>query len=352
MTSRIVRQLGVIAVMFLLLIAPIEVHAQATPEASPQNSGDSLQAAVDWLLSQQGTDGAWLGFSGTPDVGVTIDAVLALAAARNAGIEVDLSQAITFLDETIAEDAQTSAGAGAKAELFTLAAGEDPENFGGMNPWDEMLDETFDSSTDLYGTGVYDTALVLLAYGARGEEPPGIVLDKVEALQLPDGAWAFDGNTLEGSGDTNTTSIMIQALVALGMSDSDMVLHGVEYLQRTQLPQGFPFQLGPGATPDANSTGVVIQALIAAGEDPSSQAWQNVLGSLAAFQNPDGAFSYQLEPLEPNLFATLQAIPALAGQPLPIVAGESDAPAPAPTCATDEVNATPVDGDEDMPCAA
>ena len=70
--------------------------------------------------------------------------------------------------------------------------------------------------------------------------------------------------------------------------------------------------------PDANSTAIVVQALIAAGQDPTAQEWQNVYRSLLAFQTSNGGFSYQLDPLEDNLFATVQMLPALAKLPFPI----------------------------------
>ncbi len=351
MSNTFRKYLMILIALLALVASPLSSFAQASPEASPVASNDSLQAGVDWLVSQQGADGAWIGFSGTADVGVTIDAVLALVAAAETGVEVDLTSATTYLDANIEPYAETGPGQAAKAVLVALALGEDPEKFGAMNAWDEMLDG-YDGSTDLYGFGIYDTGLVMLAYGARGEEVPQIVISKVEELQLPDGAWAFDGNTLEGSGDTNTTSLMIQALVSLGMTDSDMVLHGIEYLQGSQLPQGFPFQSGAGAMPDANSTGITVQALIAAGEDPADQEWQNVFGSLATFQNPSGSFSYMLDPMDENLFATVQVLPALAGIAFPIVNGE-EAPSLEllPTCTADQISATPVT-DVELQCAA
>lgn len=340
--------LAILVISICLLLVPGPAGAQGTPEATPASGRESLQAAVDWLMSQQGDDGAWSGFGGTADSGVTIDAVLALVAAGKTGLTVDLSAATAYLDAAIESYAEAGVGQAAKAVLATVALGQDPESFGGANVWEEMLDG-YDPTTDLYGFGIYDTALVMLAYGARGEELPQIVLDKVERLQLTDGAWAFDGNQLEGSGDTNTTSIMIQALVSIGLRDTDMVLHGVEYLHATQLPQGFPFQSGAGATADANSTGIAIQALIAAEEDPAAQEWQNVAGSLLAFQNANGSFSYLLDPVDENLFATVQAIPAQAGQPLPIVGtpGESAGTA---TCAFGDPGSALMS--EGIPCAA
>ena len=64
-----------------------------------------------------------------------------------------------------------------------------------------------------------------------------------------------------------------------------------------------------------------VQALIAAGEDPASAEWGNASAALASFQNGSGAFRYMRDMPDDNLFATVQAIPALAGTPFPIAAG-------------------------------
>ncbi len=71
---------------------------------------------------------------------------------------------------------------------------------------------------------------------------------------------------------------------------------------------------------DANSTALVVQALIATGEDPSSQNWGNAMAALLRFQTGGGGFRYLDGDTEANLFATVQAMPALAGLPLPIAA--------------------------------
>jgi hypothetical protein len=306
----------VVAIAFLLLAAPLPALAQATP--SPvANPAEAIQRGADWLLSQQGDDGAWVGFNGTSDPGVTIDAVIALAAARSAGVDVDFASAVAYLQANGKAYAESGAGAAAKLALSAVAAGQDPATFAGVTSVELAL-KGFSSATDMYGTGLYDTALVSLALGAVNNDPPGIVLKSIDKRQMADGSWAFDGTTAAGNGDTNTTALLIQALVATRHTEGDLILHGVEYLQRSQLANGFSFQPGPGATPDANSTALVVQALIAAGEDPMAQEWQNVYGALLAFQTPSGAFSYQLDPLEDNLFATVQVIPALAKLAFPV----------------------------------
>jgi hypothetical protein len=311
----------------------------------------SLQDGVDWLVSQQGDDGAWVGFTGESDPGVTIDAVLALTAAANAGIEVDLTSASQYLNENGREYVKSGVGQAAKMVQVAVALGENPEEFAKINAVRWMLGES-DESTTRYGAGTYDTALVILALDAIGEAPPSTAVRWMKRQQLDDGSWSFDGTRVAGNGDTNTTAIVIQALFAIEQSRGQSIPRALQYLRDTQLEQGFPFQFGPDAVQDANSTALVVQALIAAGEDPSSPEWQNVYGAMLAFQTADGSFSYQLEPLEANLFATVQVLPALASQPFPILADTPpDAADVMPTCTAAQLEATPP-ADADLPCAA
>ena len=343
-------RLVMLVIAAAMLLVPGVAFAQATPEASPDSDTAILRAA-DWLMSQQAADGGWVGFNGVSDAGVTIDAVLALVAAQNAGAEVDLTDATAFIESNGKAYARTGSGQAAKLVMAAVALGQDGRDFAGVDPFDIAVAD-YNSATNLYGTGVYDTALVMLAYAAMDEEVPGIIIDSMDTLQLADGSWAFDGTTTPGNGDTNTTAIVIQALVALDETGGDLILHGIEFLQSSQRIDGFPFQSGAGAMADANSTGIVVQALIAAGEEPSAQEWQNVSGALLSFQTDSGSFSYQLDPKEDNLFATVQVIPALAGQPYPITgSGSGESPASEPTCTADQREATP-SADDELPCAA
>jgi hypothetical protein len=330
-----------------LFFSPLGAMAQATPAASP-TSESRIQSSADWLVSQQAADGGWLGFSGTSDTGTTIDAVLALSAARNAGATVDLTNATTFLQANAAAYADTGSGAAAKVVLVAKALGLDGRNFAGIDPFKVAI-ANYNGSTNLYGTGVYDTALVVLAYGALDEEVPGIIIQSFKDLQIGDGSWAFDGTTTTGNGDTNTTAIVIQALISTNETDGDLIMHGLEYLEGAQLADGFPFQTGAGAAADGNSTGIVVQALIAAGEDPTAEKWQNVAGSLERFQNPDGSFTYLFDPRDENLYATVQLLPALARQPFPIQPAKDAKPVLLPTCTPVQKATPPAD---DLQCAA
>lgn len=301
-----------VAVLFALLTFAEPMMAQQP--ATPVGASAGLQRAVDWLLGQQAGDGGFVGFSGETDTGTTVDAVLALAAAQRAGVEVDLQPALDFL---FAEDhalvyAQTGAGQAAKLVLAVIAGGGDPRNVAGVDPLSLAMIPNPD--TEFYGTGAFDHALAMLAMAAAGEAIPDEAVSRLVDAQQDNGSWAFDGSELDGSGDTNTTAIAIQAMAATGRGTRRDVRQALDWLRSVQTESGgFPYQPSDGAAPDANSTGLVVQALIAAEQDPSSDEWNDAMGALLAFQNESGAFRYMDEPPDDNLFATLQAIPAMAG---------------------------------------
>jgi hypothetical protein len=117
--------------------------------------------------------------------------------------------------------------------------------------------------------------------------------------------------------------------VAAGQGEGELVAGGLEFLQTAQAENGaFRFQPSEGFSADANSTGLVVQALIAAGEDPASDAWRNAASALAAFQNPSGAFRYADDQPDDSIIATVGAMPAVAGLPLPIVSAGNEVGTP------------------------
>jgi hypothetical protein len=301
----------------------------ATPPAAPGLSG-----AVAWLASQQGPDGGFIGFSGTSDPGVTADAVIALAAANAAGAGVDLAPAVAYLETHAAVYTEASVARPAKLALAVVAAGADPTAFGGLDLIALATAGRTTSVNPLFGDGVFDHALVMLALAAHGDAVPPTMIDALAATRIADGSWAFDGSTAPGSGDSNTTAMVIQALVVTGHGTDPMVTEALTYLTTVQDPAGgFAYGGGNPLVPDANSTALAIQAIIAAGQDPASTDWKNAAAALAAFQNATGAFRYtDAEPAD-NLFATVQAIPALAGLPLPIHVADAATPAASPVAA-------------------
>jgi hypothetical protein len=319
-------------VLLLALIAGIAggniVAAQsdgtsgATPEVSPTSGGGGFQAATDWLLTQQREDGSFPGFSGEADAGTTVDAIFGLVAAQQSGIDTGdaIDRAVEYLGsgDIALVYTQTGVGQAAKLSLALHALGLDPHDFANVDPL-SILSFGQNAETGLYGLGVYDHALSILALVATGEEVPENAITALKDTQAANGGWAFDGSTDDAAADSNTTSIAIQALAASGLPDEGMIESGLKYLALTlREGTGAAYNADPASAADSNSTALVIQAVIATGGDPASADWQDLLSALLTFQNPDGSFGYQLEVSDPNLLSTVQALPALAALAFPI----------------------------------
>lgn len=321
-------------VLFGLMASP--VGAQSATPMPPGGQAD-LQAATDWLISQQGDDGGFPGFSGESEVSVTIDAVIALVAAEHRGIDSSavIDEAVAYLEsgDGALVYAQTGAGQAAKLVHGIVAIGGNPQDFAGVDAL-ALLEQSPDADTGLYGTGVYDHALALLALAATDSDIPDEAFTAIENSQTPEGGWAFDGSVTESAADGNTTSLTVQALVAAGEGDSQLVADGLSYLQTTLVDStGATFQPGAGTPADANSTALVMQAVLAVGDDPSSDAWGDLPAALSAFQNETGAFYFNADDTSDNIFSTVQVIPAVAGLAQPVFPA-SDVAAPSATPVT------------------
>lgn len=314
------------------MLAPIGAGAQsATPSGAQPALGGDLQAAVDWVLGQQLEDGAFAGFSGEADPGTTVDAVISLVAAQNGGANtgdsVDL--ALDYLaSEGVAQGyVDVGVGQAAKLLLALVAAGEDPTDIGGVDPLAVVVDGQ-DSETGIYGSGIYDHTYAMMALAVTGSEVPDSAITALENTQTDNGGWAFDASDDQAAVDGNTTSMVIQALVATGNGDHSMVEGGLEYLLTTLDDEGGA-GYAAGAEMDSNSTALMAQAQIAVGNDASRS-----IASLQQFQLPSGAYFYQYADTSENLFSTLQVIPAIAGQALPVEPGDTGAPSASPVALT------------------
>ena len=312
----------------LTLPGTVSFAQEATPAALSESAAMSpVEAASVWLRQQQDASGGFLGFSGEPDAGTTTDAVMALYAAqeRDPAATAALDAAVTYLEENGAAYAATGPGQAAKLALAAVTGGRDPRDFAGL---DLVAAMTAPLATPvpggvagIYGDDLYDHALVLMALAAAGETMPEAALEPLRGFQGEEGGWAFDGSTGPGAADSNTTALVIQALAASGHGDDPMVDSALDFLSTLLVPDG-GFAYGPAdpLVADANSTALVLQAVIAAGEDPASREWGNAPLALARFQTPDGGLRYMATDEDPNLLATVQAIPAMEGLSLPVVA--------------------------------
>jgi hypothetical protein len=198
--------------------------------------------------------------------------------------------------------------------LALLVTGQDPADFAGSDLIAE-LNAAYDEDTNSYGETLFDHATVMLALSNAGETVPEEAVQYLLDNESDDGAWALFGGT-DNAGDTNTTAVAVQALLATNHQDE--IGDALAYLRSVQNDDGgFPYQNPSdyGTDTDANSTAVVLQALSAAGESLSdwSTGGASPLDALIALHDSDsGAFFWQAAVPGPNVLATAQAIPAVA----------------------------------------
>ena len=280
--------------------------------------------ALDWLRARQNADGGFAGDSGgASDLSATIEAVFAIVAGGEdpAAWVQGSSTPVNFLESQVGS-ALTRPGDNAKLILAAVATKRNPRNFGRVDLV-SSLEAKLDQS-GLYGGAaagnVFEQSLALLALKSAGRPIPASAVAWLVGLQLGDGSWSWNGDTTPGSGDSNTTALAVQALVAVGGQDV-AVGKALGYLRGIQNKDGgFPYQKPSafGADTDANSTAYVVQAIIATGNDPAGADWavegNTPLSALAAHQLKSGAFAWQIATPDANFLATAQAIPAIEGK--------------------------------------
>ena len=278
-----------------------------------QNSSD-LSRAVSWLIDQQQDDGGFSnGFAPESDVGATADAILALVFAGEDPLQVKngVMSPIDFLEEHILSGDVLGSGVAAKIVLALNGAGLDPQSLAGHDLVDTVQDG-YDASIGLFGFGPFDSALAISALMAVGVDLPEGAIRGLLSTRLDDGSFSFSAESGQITGDSNTTALVVQALISAGVEDA--IGPSLSYFRATQNEDwGWTYQKPSefGEETDTNSTALVIQALNAAGE--TLEEWGDPIKALASLQQDDGAFGFSATFPDANILATIQAIPTLAG---------------------------------------
>jgi hypothetical protein len=210
-----------------------------------------------------------------------------------------------------------------------------------------VQDPTFDGA---YRQGLALAALA--AAGVMGTPEVNTAVAWLTGQQCPDGGWTSfisvsnpctgSPSAFEGP-DTNSTALAIVGLEAEGGLSVSAATAATNFLvgaQDTDAGWGF-FPNAPGSpgSTDPDSTSLVIQAIVALGHSPVNAPFvvggSNPYATLHGFQltsgSGRGAFSFPGTP-GPNTLATYQAVPAMAGVTLPfsstaVRAHVSDGPA-------------------------
>lgn len=293
-------------------VAPKDGPVTAAPLA---REVEAVDAALEYILTQQGDDGSFGG-----SVGITLDAIFAGTAADR-----DVSgwrtaegnpNPIEYLEANWEGHIVNAANTG-KLVVGLVAAGHDPRDFAGQDFVEHIL--SFDKEgTGSLGTSALDQAWGMLGVAAAGTPVTQEMVAVLIGFQQSDGGWEF---APDSGADSNTTALALQALVAAGVGGDDTsITRGLDFLATQQSPTGgFAYSTAFGTEADANSTAYCLQALIATGANPASEEWRKdgngPLDALLDFQLSSGAFEWQPGEGE-NLLATAQAVPALLGEPL------------------------------------
>lgn len=281
--------------------------------AGAQDSADPLTKALAWLQKQQQPDGGFSnGFAPGTDPSTTADAVVAAVSGHAVPTQWKSSgkSPLDALASAVQAKSLKGPGVAAKVALAVEAVGGDPRAFGGADLIAEVQ-AGFAPQNGLFGAGPFDTAECILALVGAKAAVPAQAVPGLLNVRLADGSYSFSGDTTPGAGDSNTTAIVIQALVAAGARAE--LQPSLEYLRAAQNADGGWTYQKPsqyGTATDANSTALGIQALLAAGEN--LQAWKDPRQALLSLQAPSGGFLFNAATPGENLLATVQAIPALA----------------------------------------
>lgn len=303
-----------------ILISSTGITTPASAQTSVLN--DAGNKAIAWLLTKQEADGGFgTGFSPGSDIGATADAIMALAAAGKDAATVKNAAGrspIDYVAQQLRLRKAIPAGQYAKLALALEAAGLDARNFNRTDLTKPIL-AAYDGKTGVIGDSVYVHALAMLALARSGVTVPAMAVEKLLALQAPNGGWAFAGGE---DADVDTTALAVQALLASGQTANvGAVSKALGYLRSLQNTEGgFPYQVPSqfGTESNANSTALVAQAMIAAGIQPESWAAAkgNPLSALIQLQQASGALSYQRSLGDENVLATAGAVPALFRTPV------------------------------------
>lgn len=297
--------------------------AGAAPPVEAAGPPAALAGGIQWLRGQQHDDG---GFGAPGSSGsISTDAALAFAAA---GIDLATVRrgSRSLLDYLLAiapSYGQSPAGA-AKLALTAIATGRDPRAFGGQNLLATIRNGL--TTDGQYGASLFEHGYAVLALAGAGEPVDPRAIAWIVRSQISDGAWGFAGPGQPGDGDSNTTALLVQALIAAGQTETPALASALGYLRRS-LVAGGGFTYAPGQeeppVADANSTALAVQALLALNEAPGAPRWADSLSRLVRFQNAAGALRWRDDQPDDNLLATVQALPALAELYLPFTPADA-----------------------------
>jgi hypothetical protein len=310
-----------VTLLALALVAALPASAWGLSD------GKRAKRGAAFLVSEQLPDGSIPAFS---PIGSTSDAVLAFVASGAGGAA--MQKAVAYLADQAAAGAVNTLGLRSKVVLALVAAGADPRHAGGHNLVAEIK-SALGPGGRFGDAPVLDDALAVLALVSAGAPMPARASNWLLDAQCPDGGWAFDepydashddphchsGASDFVDSDSNTTGYSVQALVSTGHMGWAASPFAFFDTVRDPAHGGWSYS-GSFVSTDANSTALVLQSYAAAG----ATIPQGGVRALRDLQHACGAWAYTWDgsvPGDPDVGATIAAVPAVVLKPLPIAPG-------------------------------
>lgn len=296
---------------------------------------ESVERAISWLVaSAQNDDGGYASFGGSASespstIAGTLDATLAIAAAGRDPAVPFPGESNTPIGYLLANGAELKAfadqdgGQAGKVLLALTASAAEPSDFAGHD-FVESLMAQLEPSGAFGVTDPFKQSVAILGLAADGRTVPTTAIDWLVGLQAANGSWDDGFGTID---NPDATAMAVMALIASGRTaDDSAITAAVDFLAEAQNADG-GWGYAAGLPTSANSTSLVIQALSALGENWYSTDGQWAQGdhmpllALLSFQSARGAFQADVGqgPVD-DIYATVQAIPAMANRPFPLPA--------------------------------
>jgi prenyltransferase beta subunit len=294
----------------------------ATP---PAEAASPRQKALDYLVRAQNPDG---GFGGAPRQSSSqlytgwVGLGFAAAGRNPRDVRHIKSTPISYTRKHLRK---LDVGELERTILLVRSSGLSPRNFGHRDLLAQLTGER--RANGSWEDLVDHTAFGILALRASGVSPSKLQ-DSVRWLedqQNTDGGFGFGPKG--GSSDADDTGSTIQALVAAGLKRDAAVRKAVSYLRRSQNADGGFGQMKDD-TSNAMSTAWAVQGLVAAGRNPRAfrRSGHDPLSYIVSLQSANGAVRYSRTSAQTPVWATAEALTALARRPYPIPAPRRKAP--------------------------
>jgi hypothetical protein len=351
MPTLAVRRVAVASLAGVLTAGACLLPAVTAAGATTTSLNQATRAGGGWLARQFNSGGFVRSSSGRASVSLTAQAVVALDAAGVGATQA--AAALTWLEGHFESYVHTGPtddpGSLAIVALAAEALGANPYQFASTTNRGNLIQrilktqQSTGNDAGLFGTAdptldmVYRQSLALLALSGAG-------VNNVNGnnwlvnQQCSNGPWMSyradtsvacpppDPSSFTGP-DTNSTALAVEALSTSHVGYRSEVFDWLAGLQNDDGGWGYLGTAGQATDPD--STALVIQALVAAGKAPASARYTTATGATpfsallsfevgcSAARRDRGAFGFAAG-ADPDLFATIQAVPAVARAPLPV----------------------------------